>query len=147
YFMAEHMPNPESRVSIDPANVDALGLPRVRLEWVYTKRDLDNVERGVAAMATVLGETQSGRVCWPVPRNELLNGFSPSRHHMGATRMSIDPGGGVVDEQCRLHSIDNFYVAGCSVFPTSAIVNPTLTIFALAMRMSDHLKRELGVRA
>ena len=147
YFMAEHMPNPESRIRIDPANVDALGMPRVRLEWVYTARDLDNVERGIAAMATVLGETRSGRLCWSVPRNELLAGFSPSRHHMGATRMSVDAGEGVVDPQCKLHGIDNLYVAGCSVFPTSAIINPTLTIFALAMRMSDHLKHELGLRA
>jgi choline dehydrogenase-like flavoprotein len=81
-----------------------------------------------------------------VPRSEWLAGFSPSRHHMGATRMSVDRDEGVVDENCRVHGIDNLYVAGCSVFPTSGIANPSLTLVALAMRMSDHLKRDLGVR-
>lgn len=147
YFMAEHMPNPESRITLDTANVDALGMPKVRIDWVYTRRDLDNLEAGVNALAAVLGEANVGRVCWPVPRSEWLAGFSPSRHHMGATRMSVDPGEGVVDTQCRVHGLQNLYVAGCSVFPTSGIANPSLTLVALAMRMSDHLKRDLGVRS
>lgn len=147
YFMAEHMPNPESRITLDTANVDALGMPKVRVDWVYTRRDLDNLEAGVNALAQVLGEANAGRVCWPVPRSEWLAGFSPSRHHMGATRMSVDPDEGVVDMNCRVHGIENLYVAGCSVFPTSGIANPSLTLVALAMRMSDHLKREFGVRS
>ena len=147
YFMAEHMPNPESRITLDAANVDPLGMPKVRLDWVYTRRDLDNLEAGVNALAQVLGESNTGRVCWPVPRSEWLAGFSPSRHHMGATRMSVDRDEGVVDINCRVHGIDNLYVAGCSVFPTSGIANPSLTLVALAMRMSDHLKRDLGVRS
>lgn len=147
YFMAEHMPNPESRITLDAANVDALGMPKVRLDWVYTARDLDNLEAGVNALAQVLGESNAGRVCWPVPRNEWLAGFSPSGHHMGATRMSEDRDEGVVDANCRVHGIENLYVAGCSVFPTSGIANPSLTLVALAMRMSDHLKRDLGVRS
>jgi choline dehydrogenase-like flavoprotein len=145
--MAEHMPNPDSRITLDAGNVDALGMPKARLDWIYTRRDLDNLEAGVNALAQVLGETNTGRLCWPVPRNEWLVDFSPSRHHMGATRMSVDPCEGVVDAQCRVHGVDNLYVAGCSVFPTSGIANPTLTLIALAMRMSDRLKRDLGVRS
>jgi choline dehydrogenase-like flavoprotein len=147
YFMAEHMPNSESRITLDAANVDTLGVPNVRMNWLYTERDLDNLEQGVAALAHIFGEAGMGRICWPAARNELLAGFSPSRHHMGATRMSLDAADGVVDRNCRLHEIDNLYIAGCSVFPTSGIANPTLTLMALAMRMSDHLKRELGVRS
>lgn len=147
YFMAEHMPNRESRISIDPADLDAIGVPKVRMNWVYTDRDLDNLEEGVAALSQVLGEANAGRICWPVLRSELLAGFSPSRHHMGATRMSVDPADGVVNPMGRVHELDNLYVAGCSVFPTSGIANPTLTLIALALRMSDHLKREMGVRS
>ena len=73
--------------------------------------------------------------------------MSPARHHMGTTRMSIEPGEGVVDAECRVHGLDNLYIAGSSVFPTSGNANPTLTIIALAMRMADHLKREMGVRS
>ena len=64
---------------------------------------------------------------------------SPSRHHMGATRMARSPREGVVDEQCRVHGVDNLYVAGSSVFPTSGIANPTLTLLALTFRLGDHL--------
>ncbi|MEM1152270.1 MAG: GMC family oxidoreductase, partial [Pseudomonadota bacterium] len=63
------------------------------------------------------------------------------KHHMGTTRMSEDPAEGVVDPNCRLHDIDNLFVAGSSVFPTSGYVNPTLTIVALAIRLADHLQQ------
>jgi choline dehydrogenase-like flavoprotein len=61
-------------------------------------------------------------------------------HHMGTTRMSLHPRDGVVDAHCRVHSTDNLYVAGSSVFPTSGHVNPTLTLVALAVRLADHLR-------
>ena len=49
-----------------------------------------------------------------------------------------------LDDACRVHGIANLYVAGCSVFPTSGWVNPTLTIVALALRLADHLERTLA---
>ena len=58
--------------------------------------------------------------------------------------MSVDPRNGVVDPQCRVHGLDNLYVAGSSVFPTTGIANPTLTLIALAIRLSDHLKVALA---
>jgi choline dehydrogenase-like flavoprotein len=54
--------------------------------------------------------------------------------------MSDDPKSGVVDQNCRVHGIDNLYVAGSSVFPTVGVVNPTYTIVALAIRLADRLK-------
>jgi choline dehydrogenase-like flavoprotein len=62
---------------------------------------------------------------------------------MGTTRMHRDPAFGVVDENCRVHSVANLYVAGSSVFPTGGASNPTLTIVALALRLADHLKVRL----
>jgi choline dehydrogenase-like flavoprotein len=57
--------------------------------------------------------------------------------------MSVDPQGGVVDANCRVHGVENLYVAGCSVFPTSGHANPTLTLVALAVRLADHLREQL----
>ena len=74
---------------------------------------------------------------WPA---DLIGG----PHHMGTTRMSNDPRQGVVDRNCRLHDSRNLFVAGGSVFPTSGYANPTLTLIALAVRLADHLKRELA---
>ena len=53
--------------------------------------------------------------------------------------MARSPREGVVDEQCRVHGVNNLYIAGSSVFPTSGIANPTLTLLALAFRLGDHL--------
>jgi len=53
-----------------------------------------------------------------------------------------------VDENTRVHGVENLYIASSSVFPTSGVANPTLTIVALAIRLADHLikicKRETG---
>jgi choline dehydrogenase-like flavoprotein len=57
--------------------------------------------------------------------------------------MSSNPREGVVDEHCQVHGIHNLYVAGSSVFPTSGLSNPTLTIVALAIRLADRLKDRL----
>jgi choline dehydrogenase-like flavoprotein len=48
---------------------------------------------------------------------------------------------GVVDANCRVHAVDNVYVAGSSVFPTGGYANPTFTLIALAIRLADHLAR------
>jgi choline dehydrogenase-like flavoprotein len=62
---------------------------------------------------------------------------------LGTTRMSRHPADGVA-MMCRAHGVDNLYLAGCSVFPTGGHANPTLTIVALAIRLSDHLRAQLG---
>jgi choline dehydrogenase-like flavoprotein len=67
-----------------------------------------------------------------------------SYHHMGTTRMHEDPKQGVVNADCRVHGIENLYIAGSSVFPTSSYVQPTLTIVALALRLADHIRQTLA---
>jgi len=50
---------------------------------------------------------------------------------------------GVVNEHCRMHGVNNLYLAGSSVFPTSGFVNHTFTIIALALRLADHLNLQM----
>ena len=54
--------------------------------------------------------------------------------------MSVDGKDGVVDRDCRMHGLDNLFIAGSSVFRTPGYANPTLTICALAHRLADHLR-------
>ena len=58
---------------------------------------------------------------------------------MGGTRMGIGPNDSVVDKNLKIHNVNNFYVLGPSVFPSSGHANPTLTICQLAFRLSKHL--------
>ena len=65
-------------------------------------------------------------------------------HQHAATRMHHDSKRGVVDANCRVHEVGNLSIAGDSVFPTSGSANPTLTLVALSLRLSDHLRTTLG---
>lgn len=62
-------------------------------------------------------------------------------HLMGTTRMGIDASTSVVDRNLKAHDLDNLYICGGSVFPTSGAVNPTLTIQALSARLAEHISK------
>ncbi len=74
---------------------------------------------------------------WPIDQD--------ASHHMGTTRMGLDPKYSVVDSNLKLHSADNLWVIGGSVFPTSGCANPTMTLVALSIRLARHLE-SLGDR-
>ncbi len=58
--------------------------------------------------------------------------------------MHQNPRNGVVDADCRVHGVPNLFISGSSVFPTGGFANPTLTVVALALRLANHLRSELG---
>ena len=58
--------------------------------------------------------------------------------------MSEDPKQGVVDANCKVHGIGNLYIAGSSCYVTASAVNPTLTLIALTIRLSDYLKQKMS---
>ena len=65
-------------------------------------------------------------------------------HQNGTIRFGRDPKTSALDVNCRAHEVDNLYVVDGSFFPSSAAVNPALTIMANALRVGDHLKARLG---
>jgi choline dehydrogenase-like flavoprotein len=136
----EQIPNPDSRVTLADEK-DALGLRKIRLDWRLTEQDRRSLLQHMHSLALELGALGLGRMQLDIEDNgiwpTIVNGGS---HHMGTTRMSENPQSGVVDRNCRVHGLDNLYIAGSSVFPTSGAANPTLTIVALALRLADHLR-------
>jgi choline dehydrogenase-like flavoprotein len=140
----EQAPNPASRVTLS-GDRDPLGMPRPRLDWRLTALDRQSFRPFYEELGRELGRAGIGRLqmndwvmqapdaAWPA---SLSGGW----HHMGTTRMNPDPKQGVVDANCRVHGIANLYVAGAAVFPTAGCVNPTFTLVALTLRLSDHLK-------
>ena len=65
-------------------------------------------------------------------------------HQNGTIRFGNDPKTSVLDANCKAHDLDNLYVVDGSFFPSSAAVNPALTIMANALRVGDHLLGRLG---
>jgi len=68
-------------------------------------------------------------------------------HQNGTIRFGNDPATSALDRNCKAHEVDNLYVVDGSFFPSSAAVNPALTIIANALRVGDHLLERLGARA
>lgn len=140
----ECVPNPESRLTLADQR-DSLGMPRLNLNWKLSQQDLDSYQRFRIAMFE--GLAKMGLPVRPINHDLDAEGWPvsmvPSKHHMGTTRMHKDMKQGVVDEHCRVHGIHNLYIASSSVFPTSGMANPTLTIVALALRIADKVKQHL----
>jgi choline dehydrogenase-like flavoprotein len=61
-------------------------------------------------------------------------------HQCGTLVFGHDPQTSVLDPYCRTHDVRNLFVVDASFFPSSAAVNPGLTIVAQALRVADHLK-------
>lgn len=81
----------------------------------------------------------------------LLNAFVGDRlplaavaHQNGTIRFGNGPQTSALNAQCRAHEVDNLYVVDGSFFPSSAAVNPALTIMANALRVGEHLLERLG---
>lgn len=143
FQMAEQTPNPESRVTLG-SQKDAFGQPRVRLNWQLQPEDFRNIQRAQQLVAAAIEESGVGRLLVPSVDEIREVVDQGGHHHMGTTRMSETPRSGVVDPDCKVHGVDNLYIAGPSVFPTSGCANPTLTIVALTIRLADHLQDVLG---
>ncbi|WP_228851796.1 FAD-dependent oxidoreductase [Aegicerativicinus sediminis] len=140
----EQSPNPNSRITLD-SEKDELGVPRANLHWELTALDKYSVRRIYQILGHQFGIAGIGRIRLnEFLRDETDDSFPDSTnggwHHMGTTRMADDPKQGVVDANCRVHGISNLYVAGAACYPTSGAPNPTLTLTALTLRLSDHLK-------
>jgi choline dehydrogenase-like flavoprotein len=61
-------------------------------------------------------------------------------HQCGTIVFGTDPRSSVLDTHCRAHDVENLFVVDASFFPSSAAVNPGLTIAAQALRVADHIR-------
>ncbi len=145
----EQAPNPDSRVTLDPSVKDEMGNPKVKLNWILGEQEKYSTRTIYELLGKEVGKAGIGRV-------KLLHNLPDAKdphmpettsagwHHMGTTRMAEDPKKGVVDANCKVHGIDNLFIASSSCFPTGGGVNPTMTIVALTLRLTDHIKQKLG---
>lgn len=62
-----------------------------------------------------------------------------SYHPQGTCRMGADPARSVVAEHGESHDVTGLYIADASLLPTSIIVNPQVTVYALASRIADQI--------
>lgn len=144
----EQAPEPENRIALSATERDAAGVPRLELHWKKSELDRRTFVKGLRLFGENIARSNLGRLRisdWVLdgaayPDDMELAG----NHHMGGTRMSANSSSGVVDGNCKVHGMENLYVAGSSVFPTGGQTTPTTTITALAVRLGDHLARTVA---
>lgn len=146
---SEQALTPDSRVRLSEER-DAFGQRRIALDWRLSDVDYHTMRTASLAVGSYLAEQEIGRlrvVDWLLDKPPQVPPFPEAEtgghHHLCTTRMADDPRRGVVDANCRVHSVSNLYVGGSSTFGTGGWVNPTYTIVQLALRLGDHVAAEL----
>jgi choline dehydrogenase-like flavoprotein len=146
HVMTEQQPNPESRIVLSESK-DRLGIPKAKAIWKISEVDRHNVLRIGQLLQQELpkaGLPSPVMADWIVANRPDDAPLVDMAHMTGTTRMSNDPATGVVDVNCKVHGVENLYITGASVFPTSGHANPTLMITSLALRLADHLKARIS---
>jgi choline dehydrogenase-like flavoprotein len=124
YVCSEDLPEAENRVTIEPDG-------RIRLS--YRPNNLDGHERLVRRLARLMR-----KLGYPIVLTRRL-GLETTSHQCGTVRFGTDPATSVLDPLCRAWEVENLYVVDGGFFPSSAAVNPALTIAAQALRVARHL--------
>lgn len=125
YAMSEDLPNPESRVTLHDG--------QIKLDW--KRSNWDGHLALVAKLKSVLRHAG-----FPIVLSSAFDRRTPS-HQCGTSRMGSNPATAVVDSTCRSFDHPNLFIVDASVLPTSAAVNPALTIAALALRTARHIQQ------
>ncbi|MNF48135.1 Fructose dehydrogenase large subunit [compost metagenome] len=125
YLMSEDLPSPESRVQIDKAG-------RIILDW---RRSNLTAHRKLVKKARAVMRAAG----YSILLSQTFDRRSPS-HQCGTIRMGNDPATAPLDTYCRSYDHENLFVVDASFLPTSAAVNPALTIAAQALRVAEHIK-------
>ena len=123
--MSEDLPREENRVTLTDDG-------RIRLE--YAPNNLAAHDRLVREMRRMLRRLGF----WVVVAHSHRS--KNTTHQCGTLVFGNDPRSSVLDTYCRTHDVSNLYVVDASFFPSSAAVNPGLTIVAQALRVADHLR-------
>ncbi len=128
--MGEDLPEEKNRVELDPEAKDSSGIPAPRVTYTYSENSLKMLDHGAAKARQVL--EAAGAI-------EILDSgpIQPAFHLLGTARMGSDPKNSVVNAWHQAHDVKNLFIVDGSSFTTSAAVNPTSTIGALALRCAD----------
>lgn len=134
FCVCEQLPNPANYVSLS-SSVDPWGYKKSKIKWCYSDHEhtklkdwFHRIQKYFPANQIMINTPLSAKTA-----------FTSAAHHMGTCRMGHCPQKSVVDDNLRLHGVNNLYVCDGSVFPSGGNVNPGLTICALAIRLSKYL--------
>jgi choline dehydrogenase-like flavoprotein len=143
WLTSEDLPDPDNRVTLDA---------RGNVVLTYQPNNEEAHRRLVGKLKELMARQRRcsvhGESCHQglFARNLYLGQRIPLAgvaHQNGTVRFGRHPATSALDVNCRAHEVDNLYVVDASFFPSSAAVNPALTVIANALRVGDHLLERL----
>jgi choline dehydrogenase-like flavoprotein len=129
--IAEDQPQFKNHVAINWQKKDKFGLPELTITHQYSERDY----AAIKVLKRKAKQILRGAGAWLFYVHTIRT-FS---HAVGTVRMGKNPETSALDENCRFRGIENLYVVDGSFMPTSAGLNPSLTISANALRVGKYI--------
>jgi choline dehydrogenase-like flavoprotein len=135
FLITEDLPDPNNRVRVQGN--------KIFLEYTNNNEEAFNylIKRWKEVLRSI-AQHQHNRVLSLYLTTKI--GLSAVGHQCGTCRFGEDPKTSVLNINCGTHDVNNLYVVDGSFFPSSAALNPTLTIMANALRVGEHLLKKLG---
>jgi choline dehydrogenase-like flavoprotein len=130
----QDIPSPDARVTLDPNVKDRWGMPVARLSGATHPESIRTAQFLHGKAVEWVKASGATRV-WHEPPS--VPGLSGGQHQAGTCRMGDDPAASAVDRHCKVHGVDNLFVADGSVHVTNGGFNPFLTIMANAHRTAE----------
>ncbi len=129
--LCEETPVFENRIELDAKTTDAFGLP--------TAKVVNNIPKENAARLK-LAKDEGLKIFRAAGTSDVWVSRMNPQHLLGGTAMGDNPDRSVTNSYGQTHQVDNLFLAGASLFPTSAAVNPTATLTSLALRSADYIR-------
>ena len=137
-ILCEDLPEEHNTVTLDPTLVDSDGIPAPKITYRVSENSRKMLDHGLMRGTEVMAAAGA----------EHIRSLGPIKtagwHLMGTARMGKDPKKSVVNEWGRSHDVRNLFIVDGSIFVTSAGLNPTSTIQALALYVADSMKKNLA---
>jgi choline dehydrogenase-like flavoprotein len=136
--ICEDLPEEHNRVTLDPDLTDSNGIPAPKISYTLSQNSRKMMDHAMERGSEVLHAAGARDIMTQAPIS--YGGW----HLMGTARMGLDPARSVVNDWGRSHDVKNLFVVDGSIFVTSAGVNPTRTIQALALYIAEQMKQRLA---
>ncbi len=151
HFECEQLPDPNNKVTIDPAYKDQLDNHRPVIHYnisEYMLKSFEAAKQVSDQIFAAIGIEDYTRYLPTEPDFVRYNGkgytFRGAGHIVGTHCMGTTGNDSVVDANQRAWDHDNLYVVGCGSMTTLGTSNPTLTMTALTIKSAEAILQELG---
>ena len=141
----EEAPIEENEIVLDMDNKDDNNIPIAKINYKSSIGAKKSAKNLVEKLAIFFRKNDLGRVAladelYQLKEFENLGNY----HHLGGTRMGNNSKNSVVDNNLKVHGIDNLYISGSSTFNKATYKNPTFSIIQLSLKLADDLKNKLS---